>query len=214
MLLTLAGDARKVRAQILKIEYELQVQVRRPVAILRRRSNRRNLLAGCHILSGLQALENFRTKMTKQGEKVFARPDIVPQHDQWPIIQLSSIIGEQFDAAIERREHRRPGAAKNVDAQMNGAVFSANSRAKKVIVVQVAGLGIAAKRKSGAGFGHLLVEQPTKAFDVQTRYGLSAQAAAATQVNDNRFAVGPDDRCSISGSNLANSHNFRINVVR
>ena len=62
-LLALAGDARKIDAKVHKVEDQLEMQVWRPIAILRWRTDGRKLFAGVYPLPGLQAVENRHAQM-------------------------------------------------------------------------------------------------------------------------------------------------------
>ncbi len=57
-LLALAGDARKIDAKVHKVEDQLEMQVWRPIAILRWRTDGRKLFTGVYPLPGLQVVEN------------------------------------------------------------------------------------------------------------------------------------------------------------
>lgn len=150
------------------------MQMRRPVAVCWRRSDRCNLLASSNYLSDIEQVQNFHAQMTVKREKRVRRRILVSQHDHRPVIEFGLIILEQFDTAVQWRDYGRSGNAKQVYSHVYCPVFRIGRR-KVLVVVQLARFRIASKCEASACIGHGLVDQSTKMVDIQTSNRFTTQ---------------------------------------
>ena len=117
------SDSGKVRAKIQQIENDLEMNMRRPAAILLTGPDAANLLAARNSLANLKAAKRLSCEMSVQREELFSVACVVPQNHQRTVILRGSIVCEKVHLALERCPHRRARLNKEVHSQMNRATL-------------------------------------------------------------------------------------------
>ena len=107
---------------------DLKVEVRRPSAVLLTCSDRPNPLAAGDRPAALEARQRLRTQVPEERvEPCGLFPGLpgnrVLQDDCRAVVELSGVVPEAVDDAIERRIHGRARSHEHVEADVDGPIF-------------------------------------------------------------------------------------------
>ena len=99
------------------------MHVRRPAAVLRRRTDARKVLSARNALANSKTAESVLCQMTVEREEFLSLSDLVPQNHQRSVVQRSRVIRKDVDNAVQRRAKRRAGLHKQIYPEMNCAAL-------------------------------------------------------------------------------------------
>ncbi len=116
--------AGEVGVQLQQVRDDLQVQVRRPVAVGGRRPDRPHLLAGRNALPHVHPVQRANREVAVERVERCAVAGRVPQHDHRPIVLPRRVVGERMHHAADGRIDRRLRRRKDVDTQVDRAPFA------------------------------------------------------------------------------------------
>lgn len=111
------AHTRIVAPHALHIEYDLKMQMRRPVAVLERNSKLRKHIARFHHVTALHILNGVQAQMTIQSIKMEGL-HLVTQNNGCTIITVCIIKAKAVHNAVHRRHHLRVWLAPDVDSKM------------------------------------------------------------------------------------------------
>src|SRR5207245_6959841 len=100
---------------------DLEMDVRRPVAIFLRRADAANALAARDALARTERRERISRQVTVKGEKLCAIAGRVPKDNERAIIHGRGIVRKGVNDAVERGVSRTARFDKKIDAQVDGA---------------------------------------------------------------------------------------------
>ena len=108
-----------IRAPIQQIEDELQMEMGDPIAVMGRRADPADVLAGDDFLAGLQKIQRLQAEMAIEGVEAIAlvRP-MLEDHDR-AIVALPGIVMHGMDHRIERAEDRLVGGQEDIQPKMD-----------------------------------------------------------------------------------------------
>jgi hypothetical protein len=127
----LAGirHAGEIAIQLEQIGDNLEMQMRRPVAIVRRRANAANLLAARYGLASMAAFERIFAQVAVEREESRAIIRRMPQDHQRTVVQSRRVVDGQEDFAGQWRIDWRAGLDKQVKTKVNRAALVNRVRA-------------------------------------------------------------------------------------
>ena len=115
------AGARKISGIIEKVRNDLDVQMRRPMAVDGRVPDRPNAstLGDGHACR--QPLQRLLIEMTIQSEKLACAADCMPEDDSRPVIERPGVVAEAVHGAFQRGKHRGPHLHEEINAQVDRA---------------------------------------------------------------------------------------------
>ncbi|GBF31601.1 hypothetical protein MnTg04_01562 [bacterium MnTg04] len=161
-------NAGEVPLVIEHVGHDLEMQVRRPVAVARVGADPPYSLPSADLLSRLQAIQRGRAQVAVQGKELLAI-GIVLQDNRGSVIEIASVVGDTQDLAIQRRHDRRIGRCEQVQTQMKAARLRSCGH-KKLTFVQAAVFPVAADARRAAGRLDVGEQFFGQGFDIIARY--------------------------------------------
>src|SRR5258708_6027233 len=101
------------------------MQMRRPPAIFRNRSNLRESLAASNLLTDAKLLQSARAEMPVKGEEILTAAHAfwkrMPQNHNRPIVKRRSVVRKRMNHAVQRSANGTARPDLQIDSQMNSA---------------------------------------------------------------------------------------------
>ena len=99
------GDAGEVPVETEKVQDDLDVDVRPPIAVRGRGADGREGLAGPEGRSGHEAGDRIPVEMSVEREEFLSGGDGVAEDDQRPVVLGRGVVGDGVDGSVERGAH-------------------------------------------------------------------------------------------------------------
>ena len=173
-----------------QVQDQLEVQVRRPVAVGRRGPHARDRLARLHGLADREAAERVLRQVAVEGVEGRAVARLVPEDDEGSVVLRQGVVRQDVNDPGERGAHRRPRLDEEVDAQVHGTplVGRASSGREGPRQVDRARLVVASDRDLDARALHLAGDQLGERSRLEpARIGAEEEAAHAEVENEARL---------------------------
>ena len=103
------------------------MEVRRPSAVHGGRAERRKRLARLQYATRLGRGERFATEMSVQREELGAVIRLVAENDDGPVVLRLRVVVERVNRSVERRQHPRARLGKEIETDVNRAMFIGRS---------------------------------------------------------------------------------------
>ena len=186
--------AGEVGVQLQQVRDDLQVQVRRPVAVGRRRPDCPHLFAGGDALPHLHAIQRANRQVAVERVKRRAVARRVAQHDHRAVVLARRVVGERMHYAAEGRIDRRIRRRKNVDPQVDRAPFADGAARDGEVLAHIdrSRLVVAANQnRRNRGVSARPARRLTRTSCRGMKSGEDAGAAAARAVRPDFVSVPP-----------------------
>ena len=187
------------------VGHDLEVDVRRPVAVSRRRPDRADALPAGDLLTRRQRLETVGSQVAVQRVEAGSALGRVLEDDGRAVVVARGVVVDGVHAAGQRSVHGRAGLHEDVQGDVHGAALGvlgghrARRGGERVAAVDEPRFVVAADPDVGPRLAHLRKEPGRHGRGVEGLGGSPELRAGDRQVEDDRPAeVGRDDRREFS----------------
>ncbi len=192
------GHAGKIPVGVEGVGEDLEVDVRRPVPVLGRRSDRADARPALDCLAGRQARDRVATEVSVEGEEGRGVLRGVLEDHRGPVVEARGVVAHAADGAGKGSRHGRARLPEEVDRQVDRAPLGmlAARTGERVARVEKPRLVVAADAQLLAG-GRERSEEPGRHdADVGRLGGRSEHRAPHGEVEDDGAARVPGDHRS------------------
>src|SRR6267378_6821532 len=148
------------------------MQMRRPPAIFRSRSNFREFLSASNLLTYAKGLQSIRTEVPVKREELLCAARAfwkrMPQNHDRPVIKRRSVVRKRMNHAVQRSAHCATRRNLQIDPQMNRAPLVSRffARAKQRRSVERSRLVVTPNAHSSACASHIRKRARTEYFRI------------------------------------------------
>ena len=120
--------AGEVGVEAERVGEDLQMEMRRPVSVLRRHAERGDPVAAAHLGADAEAVERRAAEVTVERVEGRAVTGLVAEHDHRTVVLRRIVVREGVHGAVERGEHGRARIGEEIETDVDGAPLAAGTR--------------------------------------------------------------------------------------